>query len=259
VTKYVVPVVCALVATAAVVAAVLSDDPPERRAQGTNLLYPESAGLRWFSLERSGPLKLSGSGTYWVAFRAFARGGRATLTMTGEDGTRFSVPVGPDPAIQLAGPIEVRGATTYWLAAGERGGEIFSSGHRLVRRPLGALPGSGFWAPAAGDPRDSVWLNSAGVVDVAAAGRPPAQVWLTFEATSVDRRRTLTIGMGAAQHRVDVPERGSRKRVTVGPFPTTRGRVRVRFHSRGPVIRGGDPRLRTVRISELEAHPTPRP
>ena len=257
--RFVVPIACAVVAAAAVVAAILSDDPPERGTPRPTVFFPESAGLRWASLDQPAPIRLAGSGSYWIAFRAFARRMPTTLSVTGEDGTRLRVRIGTEPSIHLVGPLSVRGGAAYWLAPGAGSGGIFTSGHRLVDRPLAALPGIGFWSPTAPDPAHSAWLNSVGVVDVAGVGPPPARAWLSFELTSVDRRRTLTVSAGSARYRVTAPERGARRRVTVGPFPMRDGRVSVRFSSPGAVIQGMDPRLRTVRLSALEAHPTAQP
>jgi hypothetical protein len=247
------------VAGAAVVAAILSDDPPKRGTQRASLFFPESAGLRWASLDQPAPVRLAGNGTYWIAFRAFARKRPTVLSITGEDGTRRRVSIGTEPSIHLVGPLPVRGGAAYWLAPEAGSGGVFTSAQRLVDRPLAALPGVGFWSPAASDPAFSTWLNTVGTVDVAGTGPPPARVWLSFELMSVDRRRTLTVSAGPARYELTAPERGTRRRVTVGPFQTRGGRVSVRFSSPGAVIQGTDPRLRTVRLSALEAHPTPRP
>lgn len=252
-----VPAVSIAVAGIAVVATLLTD-PPDRPppARIAAVVFPENAGLRWNALDAAAPLRVAGDGRHWLAFRAFAPRGGGALSLRGADGTRYDLDIGREPRIRFVGPLTIHGAATYWLMPD---GDVFVTGYRLFRRPLAALPGAGFWPeiPSETDPVDANWLSGAGSVDVASAVRGVDRVWLSFDVTSVDRPRTLTLSGGGRTQRVAVPERGDTRHATVGPFRLHDGHASVRLSAPGAVARGTDPRLRTVRVEDLEAVPAP--
>jgi hypothetical protein len=266
--RWIVPLACLAVAVAALVAALLTPREGTRKGikpvQLTRVVSPRSAGVTWASLDTPGPVAVSARGTYWLAFRGFAVGGNRTLALQGGGGARWSATVGTKPAIHFFGPLVLQGAASYWLtptdpsSADLRAGEkIFYADFRLFPRPLAVLPGPGFWPEeldtSSGTPLN--WLNERGAVDVASY-RPIERVWLSFDASSVDRQRTLTVAQGARSYRVSVPERGATKHVTVGPFTLRAGAARVLFSCPGGVITGRDARTRSVRVSRLEARAT---
>lgn len=264
--RWIVPLACLAVAVAALVAALLTPRhvarPSTRQLAAAYVAAPTRAGVAWASVDNPGPVAISANGTYWLAFRAFTLGPSQKLALLGSGGARWSATVGPEPKVHFFGPLVLQGPVSYWLtptrhsaSAAER--IFYSPDLRLFTRPLAALPGTGFW-PQELDPDSSKpvnWLNTRGTVDVASS-KPIARVWLSFDATSVDRQRTLTMSEGTHTYTAEVPERGATQHVTVGPFDLHAGVARVVFSSPRPTITVRDKRPRTVRISELEARST---
>jgi hypothetical protein len=266
--RWAIPLACLAVAGAAAAAAVLSGKPqPPKQDTANFIFFPDSSGVRWSSLDKPGPLVLGGRGNRWLAFRGFSLGQAGSVSLLSDGGTRYGTPIDTTPKVHLIGPIDLTGRTAFWLTPGPAanrprspaGGEIFLSQYRLFRYPLAALPGPGFW-PSGVDPIDPTgaqWLNTQGTVDVAAASRALTRFWLSFAVTSVDKARTLTLSQGARAFRVSVPQKGTSRTATVGPFGLSGGRTQVRFSSPGPAVYAGDLRRRSVEISKLEPLPLP--
>jgi hypothetical protein len=266
--RWIVPLVCFLVAGAAVAAALLTRSPRRpATAKRPFIVFPDSAVVRWSSLENAGPLTLAGDGRYWLAFRVFALGSGGALSLDGADGSHLSLRVGPEPAIRFVGPLSIHAASTYWLTpspaahgAGARAaGTVFLSGARLFKFPVAALPGAGFWPSSSGQEEadHANWLSAAGTVDVASATHSQRRVWLSFNVVSLDRPQTLTLSQGRSSYRVSVPERGASSHVTVGPFALQKGVARVRFSAPDARTLGTDRRRRSVKVSALAALPNP--
>jgi hypothetical protein len=253
-----------VVAAVAFVAALATGDPETEERERAFLAFPDSAGSRWQSLEEAGPLLLAGQGRYWLAFRAFAPGGPSTLGVLGDDGTRAEIRVGGAPRVHFAGPLYLDGRGTYFLTpraedARDRDTSVFISSQRLTRRPLAALPVRGFWAPeyVGAEEAYASWLNTRGVIELAALDRALPRAWLTFSVTSIDHERPVTFRHPGGTATERAPERGSTRRVTVGPVPLDDGQARVDVSSPDPRLYGKDLRRRTVRLSSIEAHPAP--
>jgi hypothetical protein len=255
-----VPLACLSVAVAALVAALATGDPEDEDREQAFLAFPDSSGVRWQSLEEAGPLRVSGEGRHWLAFRAFSPGGGSRLGVLGDDGTRIELEIGGSPRIHFAGPLYLDGRGTYFLTPQlADGAPVFLSSYELTRRPLAALPGRGFWAPeyVQADEAFASWLNTRGVIDVAARDRTLPRAWLTFNVTSVDDERSVTLRYPGGTRTVRAPERGSTRRETVGPVPLTDGQGRVEVSSPDARLYGKDLRRRTVRLNSIEAHPAP--
>jgi hypothetical protein len=244
------------------VAAILSGSPQAHEQRRAFLSYPASSGVRWTSVEQFGPVDLGGQGTYWMAFRAFATGGPHSVRLQGADATRFVVPIGARPAIHFVGPIVLQGASTYWLNAAPAhtpAGQVLVSEFRLVRGRLAALPGAGFW-PTDFDPGSDTyanWLNSIGSVDVASGDPATRSAMVSFDASSIDHPRTVTVSGGGRRATLRIPQKGSSRHFALGPFRLVDGRVRLRFVSPGPAVYGSDPRRRSILVDSLAASPVP--
>lgn len=256
------PLACLLVALAALVAVLATRDPEDDDRERTAVVFPDTAGLRWQSLEEAGPLRLAGEGGYWLAFRAFALGRATHLEILGDDGTQLELPIDTSPRIHFAGPLHIDGRATYFLRPDEAHGRtipVFLASYALTRRPLAAFAGRGFWSPqfVAAEQAYASWLNTRGVIDLASRDRALARVWVTFNLTSIDDERTVTITHPGGSQTARAPERGANRRVTVGPVPLTAGQAQIQVTSPGPRIYGKDPRRRTVRLSAIEAHASP--
>ena len=261
------PLACLAIAGVAVAAALLTKSHHVvRLKQAPYVGFPSITGITWDSVADPGQVTVSGHGTYWLAFRGFALGRGGSFSLLGDSGTRRTVSLGSEPAIHFVGPLVLNGITTYWLAPnsgttrsrGAGDGRIFLSGYKLLPRPLAALPGPGFWPTEVNiaDGTYANWLDTRGRLDLASFTRVP-RVWLAFDATSVDTRRTLTISQGAKTFRIAVPERGASRHVTVGPFKLDAGVAQVLFESPNPIVSGSDARSRTIRVTALDVRRTP--
>ena len=87
------------------------------------------------------------------------------------------------------------------------------------------------------------------------------RAWLTFVALSNQTSRTLSVRGGGVSETLEVPNRGPRpagRRFTVGPIELRDGQATITVTSQpGSRAVGADPRLRSVRLSQLEALPSP--
>ena len=259
------PLVAFAVASAALVAALVSgrpDEPYDGERRSVELRLNDPAP--WEVVENAVPLRLAGKGSYWLAFRAFSVGSPARVRISGPAGRVLTVGVSTAPRSYVAGPVQLDGAGSYRLeplpASTTRRRParmaLFLSSWRLARGPVAALPLRGFWQTES--LRDGStyanWLNTRAQIELVSADPARRQAWLAFDATSVDHERTLTVsGRGGGGRRISVPERGSRRRVVLGPFALRDGRARLEFFSPNPVRYGNDPRPRTVYVSDLAA------
>jgi hypothetical protein len=265
--RFIVPLICLAVAGAAVAAALLTKTHHAKHVKSLPFVgFPTISGISWNSVADPGPITLEGQGTFWVALRGFALGRGGSFSLIGDNGVRQTVRLGNEPAIHFIGPVRLNGATNYFLtpnagskvASGPGDGRIFLSGYMLLPRPLAALAGPGFWPTDANFANGTYgsWLDTRGRVDLASAGRVP-RVWLSFDLSSVDIQRTLTVTQGKKAFRVVAPERGASRHVTVGPFNLTGGAGQVIFQSPNPIVTARDARARTVRVDSLVASSTP--
>jgi hypothetical protein len=257
-----VPALCLLVAAIALAAAWASGSPDQKKPEPAFVGFPDSSGARWQSLSASGSLRLTGEGKFWLAFRGFSLGKSAVLSVAGDDGSQATLRLGERPGVHFVGPLYLNGGGTYFLdreSAGPQAEErtIFVSEPRLARRPLAALPAAGFW-PAEflkADDTYANWLHSRGTIIIASRSRTLTEAWIAFNLTSIDTERTVTVDDRRRRSRIRAPERGANRRITLGPFRLRNGRARLTVSSPGPLVYGGDPRRRSVRLSSLEAFP----
>lgn len=257
------PLVSLAIAVAALVAAVLSGEPEREKEQRTFVELPLSDTRPWLSLDEAAPLRIAGEGRRWLAFRAFSRSAPGRLRIAGDDGTRFALRLATTPQMYVVGPIQLDGLGSYWLdpepPPGERTGgnrrEVFVSELRLSRRPVGALPGKGFWGTEFLDDgaTPANWLKTRATMEVASQDPSLRRASLAFDVSSIDNERVLTVKTAGRSWRVTVPERGATRHVVIGPFSMRGGRAFVELSSPGALRYGADPRRRTVRVSALEA------
>jgi hypothetical protein len=224
--------------------------PPERG--------PDGASWQWIG--DTAAISLADFKQSWLAFRAQSLGRTRTLSLDGLSGQRLAAHVGTRPEVYSIGPLS-EGAfilvptppSSVASARDPRRVSVFLSMLRTQPSSTVAVPGAGFWATESNDGAASNWLRENGVIDVYSAAVDTASIWLTFEATSVGQPRTLLVRDGRSIERVVVPI--TTQRIRLGPFPVTNRRAHILVQTTpGPDRYGGDPRLLSVRVSQLTAH-----
>lgn len=258
------PLVALTIASAALVAALVSGRPEIAQREEQASVHLDLTDPVWQSLESAAPLGLTGRGSYWLAFRAFSVGLPTRVRITGPAGGALTVGVSTAPRTYATGPVRLDGLEWYRLEPrlsstarrSPAGGSLFVSSFRLTRRPVAALPGRGFWENESwrGGSADANWLKSRGRIELVSADPALRRAWIAFDATSIDRERTLAVTGGGVDQRLSAPERGSRRRLVVGPIDLRDGRAELELSSPDPASYGSDSRLRTILVSDLEAY-----
>jgi hypothetical protein len=230
-------------------------------------------GLEWTWIGNFAVMSANGNGRYWLGVKAASLRQPRVLEFEDETGKkRLTGQIGVTPQLYVLGPLTLSGALKLGMRPRPRartaGGPdrrrlvVFLSQPRLVRHPMVALPGQGFWSTentSRGLPFN--WLRNAGRIDLRAADENAPRAWLTFVAASSETPRTLSVRGGGLSETLKVPKlaAGSTgRRFTLGPIDLRAGQARISVSPRpGPRSVGADVRRLSVRISGLDALPSP--